>query len=62
MKQNSTSKVCNCVSESSVSVTHPFSGILTGGAEDFESGDDLYEAIGAILHEIAAEKAEDDIR
>lgn len=37
-------------------------GILTGGADDFENGDDLYEAIGDLLHEIAAEKAEDDIR
>lgn len=39
-----------------------FAGILTGGADDFESGDDLYDAIGDLLHEIAAEKAEDDIR
>ncbi|KAG4078968.1 hypothetical protein HA402_010920 [Bradysia odoriphaga] len=37
-------------------------GILTGGADDFESGDDLYDAIGDLLHEIAAEKGEDDIR
>lgn len=37
-------------------------GILSGGADDFESGDDLYDAIGDLLHEIASEKEEDDIR
>lgn len=42
--------------------TNKITGILTGGADDFESGDDLYDAIGDLLHEIAAEKGEDDIR
>lgn len=37
-------------------------GVLTGSAEDFESGDDLYDAVGDILHEVAAEKDEDDVR
>lgn len=37
-------------------------GILTGSADDFESGDDLYDAIGDLLHEIAVEKDEDDVR
>lgn len=35
---------------------------MSGGADDFESGDDLYDAIGDLLHEIAVEKEEDDIR
>lgn len=37
-------------------------GILSGGADDFDSSDDLYDAIGAILQEISREKSEDDIR
>lgn len=38
-------------------------GILGGGgADDFEHGADLYEAIGDLLHEIAAEKSEEDVR
>lgn len=37
-------------------------GVLESGMEDFESSDDLYDAIGAILHEVAEEKSEDDIR
>lgn len=37
-------------------------GVLTSGMDDFESSDDLYDAIGAILHEVAANKSEDDIR
>lgn len=39
-----------------------FAGILTEGIDDFESSDDLYEAIGVILHEVSVEKSEDDIR
>lgn len=39
-----------------------FSGILSGDVDDFETGDDLYDAIGAILHEVAIDKDEDDIR
>lgn len=37
-------------------------GILSGSADDFESGEDLYEAIGDLLHEIASDKAENDVR
>lgn len=32
------------------------------GVEDFESSDDLYDAIGAILHEVSVEKSENDIK
>lgn len=35
-------------------------GILADG-EDFENGNEVYEAIGAVLHEMS-EKSEDDIR
>lgn len=30
--------------------------------EDFESSDDLYDAIGAILHEVSVEKSENEIK
>lgn len=36
-------------------------GILDGDTE-FENSEEIYEAIGHILHEIAAEKSEDDIK
>uniref|UniRef100_A0A6M2DKN6 ATP-binding cassette sub-family F member 3 n=1 Tax=Xenopsylla cheopis TaxID=163159 RepID=A0A6M2DKN6_XENCH len=36
-------------------------GVLENGAEDFEDSDEIYEAIGEVLHEIS-EKTEDDIR
>jgi ATP-binding cassette subfamily F protein 3 len=39
-----------------------FLGILENGAEDFENGNEIYEAIGEILHEVAANKTEDDIK
>lgn len=37
-------------------------GVLVSGVEDFESSDDLYDAIGAILHEVSVEKSENDIK
>lgn len=37
-------------------------GVLASGMDDFESSDDLYDAIGAILHEVADDKSEEDIR
>uniref|UniRef100_A0A146M2S6 ATP-binding cassette sub-family F member 3 n=2 Tax=Lygus hesperus TaxID=30085 RepID=A0A146M2S6_LYGHE len=37
-------------------------GVLTNGIDDFEDSDELYEAVGAVLHEVAEEKTEDDIR
>lgn len=37
-------------------------GVLDSGMDDFESSSDLYDAIGAILHEVADEKSENDIR
>ncbi|XP_069683697.1 ATP-binding cassette sub-family F member 3 [Periplaneta americana] len=37
-------------------------GILTSGAEDFEDSGELYDAIGEVLHEVAEEKSEMDIR
>lgn len=39
-----------------------FVGVLESGVDDFESSDDLYEAIGAILHEISIEKSETQIK
>ncbi|KAJ9575730.1 hypothetical protein L9F63_007376 [Diploptera punctata] len=37
-------------------------GILESGAEDFEDSGELYDAIGAVLHEVAENKSEMDIR
>ncbi|XP_031620401.1 ATP-binding cassette sub-family F member 3-like isoform X2 [Contarinia nasturtii] len=37
-------------------------GVLDSGMDDFDSSDDLYDAIGAILHEVSEEKSENDIR
>lgn len=46
------------------SIKHYFStiGILSSGAEDFENSDEIYDAIGEVLHEVASNKTEDDIR
>ena len=38
------------------------SGVLETSYEDFESGEDVYEAIGGVLHEVASDKTEDDIK
>lgn len=37
-------------------------GVLCGGLEDFDSGDDIYDAVGDILQNINVEKSEDNIR
>lgn len=37
-------------------------GILASGADDFEDSNELYDAIGEVLHEVADNKSEDDIR
>ena len=37
-------------------------GVLETSGEDFESGDDIFEAIGGVLQEVANEKTEDDIK
>lgn len=37
-------------------------GILESGADDFENSEDLYEAIGEILHEVSSNKSDDDIK
>lgn len=37
--------------------------MLSSSVEDFDSSDEIYEAIGEILHEVASgDKTEDDIR
>lgn len=38
------------------------SGILQSGTDEFESSEEIYDAIGGILHEVAADKSEDDIK
>jgi len=37
-------------------------GVLETSCEDFENIDDVYEAIGGILHEVEADKTEADVR
>ena len=39
-----------------------FSGVLETSGEDFENADDIFEAIGAVLGEVANEKTEEDIK
>ena len=39
-----------------------FTGVLETSGEDFESADDIFEAIGAVLGEVANDKTEDDIK
>ncbi|KAL7011813.1 hypothetical protein ACKWTF_014471 [Chironomus riparius] len=36
--------------------------VLASSVEDFENSEDVYEAIGEILHEVANDKSENDIR
>lgn len=36
-------------------------GVL-GATDDFSSSDDIYEAIGEVLHEVADGQTEDDIK
>lgn len=36
--------------------------MLSSSVEDFESSAEIYEAVGEILHEIAADRSENDIR
>ncbi|XP_063708382.1 ATP-binding cassette sub-family F member 3 [Culicoides brevitarsis] len=38
------------------------SSILESGGDEFESSEEIYDAIGGILHEVAADKSEDDIK
>ena len=37
-------------------------GVLETSFDDFESGEDVYEAIGGVLQEVALDKTEDDIK
>ncbi|XP_070561680.1 ATP-binding cassette sub-family F member 3-like [Ptychodera flava] len=37
-------------------------GILEGGTEDFSSSEDLYDAIGEMLQEVAEDKSDDEIK
>lgn len=39
-----------------------FVGILENGADDFQDSDEVYEAIGEVLHEISEDKTEAEIR
>lgn len=36
-------------------------GILDSSKDDFEDGDEIYEAIGEVLHEVA-DKSENEVR
>lgn len=38
------------------------SGVLSQSSEEFDSSEDIYEAIGEILHEVSSNKTEDEIR
>lgn len=36
--------------------------VLENGADDFQSSDEVYEAVGEVLQEVASDKTEEDIR
>lgn len=38
-----------------------FTGVLDAG-DDFQNSNEVYEAIGEVLHEVASDKGEDEIR
>lgn len=35
---------------------------MSNGADEFEDGDEIYEAIGEVLHEISQDKTENDVK
>lgn len=37
-------------------------GVLANGADEFEDGDEVYEAVGEVLQEISTEKTEAEIK
>lgn len=37
-------------------------GVLENGADEFQDSEDVYEAIGGVLHEVSADKSEADIK
>ncbi|CAH1969585.1 unnamed protein product [Acanthoscelides obtectus] len=37
-------------------------GVLQNGADDFEDSEEVYEAVGEVLQEVASDKTEEDIR
>lgn len=37
-------------------------GVLAGSLDDFETCEDIYDAVGDILQSISADKTEDDVR
>lgn len=39
----------------------PYKDILDSSKDDFEDGDEVYEAIGQVLHEVA-DKSENEVR
>lgn len=36
--------------------------MLSSSVEDFDSSEDIYEAVGEILHEVATDRTEDGVR
>lgn len=36
--------------------------VLANGADDFQDSEEIFEAVGEVLHEISSDKSEDDIR
>ncbi|XP_066247874.1 ATP-binding cassette sub-family F member 3 [Euwallacea similis] len=37
-------------------------GVLENSADEFEDSEEIYEAVGAVLHEVSTDKTEEDIR
>lgn len=46
---------------SSYSINNDIADILESGSEDFESGEEIYDAVGSILAEVAGDEGDDKI-
>ena len=46
---------------SSYAINNDIADILESGSEDFESGEEIYDAVGSILAEVAGDEEDDKI-
>ena len=46
---------------SSYTINNDIADILESGSEDFESGEEIYDAVGSILAEVAGDEGDDKI-
>ena len=46
---------------SSCAINNDIADVLESGSEDFESGEEIYDAVGSILAEVAGDEGDDKI-